>query len=373
MLGSGGLLGGHEPETTLEEDVTALGLEEYFGLTEAKKTAGDKSGAKEGEKEFVGRTNVPVRTEDGDDDDDDADIEEDEDADDVDIEEDEDSDDDEGVSEDETVDEDENSDDPKLESAFEVVNSFRAQMSELDEDDSEFEGFEEDEIMGVLQAYDYIVEALLGEARAKRGKKRTREQRIAGRKRGKKLKKFKKKAQRERKKGKKKRGKIKVGGKWIKKTSKKGKRETAKRQKRAELAAKGQAGRFGIEFSDVKTDGSAISELVSDLADLRSALVESTQPETTFEELLEGFTSVHDTATAIYEKIAAEVTEAEDVDPDEDERVQIGRHFEGIANDAAAIIEAIKNEEADIAEASEDLAKIAADLHEAMEAMKEID
>ena len=92
-------------------------------------------------------------------------------------------------------------------------------------------------------------------------------------------------------------------------------------------------------------------------------------------ELHEGFTSIQTVATEYFERIAHEVSESEDVDPETDPRVAMGRHLEGIAQNAEQIAEQIAEGGAGhtLEDYADDLKALADDLDDAMEVMKEID
>jgi hypothetical protein len=363
-----GILSDSGPTSSLEEDLNALGLGNFFEQA--------KPAAKPDEEEEQ-RVEVPVRQEACGDKMDDEEEEEEEEEVEVDVEEDED------------IDEDEDEDgDPKMEAAFEVLDAFYAQLSEGETDD-----IDHDALVGVIEAYEYITEMpelILEKRRRKkiRGKKAVGvsavdvfKQRHKGMKmaKGKMLKQDPKT------------GKVKKVDKpkgW-RQREKKTARVTHKAgamKKRAKSVQKGR--RMGL-YNDYGSDNTPIEELVADLNALREAVTEPRTVETETEtydldELREGFESIGTTAWTWMERIAEEVREtlSEDEDPDEDERVQMGRHLEGLSRDAAKYIEMIEDGtiagmidegETDIEVVEDDLRNLAADLEDAANAMKQID
>jgi histidinol dehydrogenase len=128
--------------------------------------------------------------------------------------------------------------------------------------------------------------------------------------------------------------------------------------------------------NDVDVDtNAALSELDAHLDAIRSTVNDSETEamiESISNKLLESLKEVHDAATGFYESIAGEIKESEDVEED-DERIAVGRHFEGIARDAFRVAEKIAEGEADLHDAADDLQSLSADLADVLEATKGIE
>ena len=256
--------------------------------------------------------------------------------------------------------------------ALSVLDVFYEQVNNLQEGD---EQPSYDELVGVIEAYEALAEetGLLTEkfrgamkAKLKRGRKRA----MRGAK-GKKRARLLGRAH--------KRGKFVVGGQVMTKSQK---------LKSLRKAIKGAKGKYAKSLRDKlksargsgKRSGpmagysESTEELVQNLRDLRNAVEESGEHASAANELIEGFGSLEAVAKEYYERIAAEVSEDEDVAED-DSRVTMGRHLERIAQDAgkraAAIAEG--DDRWSLDQFAEDLQAIAADLDDAMEAMKSID
>jgi len=423
------ILGDHGPTTEMNEDLKALGMEhllEAAGTGKAKKAGTENQAAP--------RQEVPVRGEDeeseaedevveddeieiedeveegevppqfkkgykkgdkgkgkGDDDDADGDSDDDDDADDDDSgkggksgcaeDEDEDIDEDDEdeieVDEDLDIDEDEDEDedeDPKVEAAWAVVEAFEERLRAVQEGDDDARP-EYDDLVGVIEAYEYITEAKKEKrknyVRTATGQRKTKTsaQRQAGRRAGKFL-----------SKGKALRG---VGKLHLKKSKKLAARTGRTKHVKA---GKKVAVTKGMKMTrrlgaDEEPEGTPISELVQHLADLREAVtatapeIEEIEEETGHDsnELIEGLKAIHDTAVTFYERIASELQEAEEIEED-DARVTMGRFLESIADDAHGVATNIaEDEEIDLEDAAGDLENLAADLNDAIEAMKEIE
>jgi hypothetical protein len=356
------ILGDHGPQTTIDEDLKALGMEhllEGAGTGRKKKMDDDREAAP--------RQDIPVRSEDEDEDEDDDEIDEDiadidENSDD-DIDEEEDEDDDEDDDEDEDIDEDEDEDededDPQMEAAWDVIEAFQQQLQQVQEGDDDARP-SYDDLVGVVEAYEYIAEGKKKKKKQSnrimtasgRLKSKTGAQRRAGKRGAKFL-----------GKGKQMRG---TGAIHAKKSNKlamhTGRMKHVKGGKKVAVTL---GMKKTARMSDMDQSGDPIEELSSNLADLREAVTaEST--------LVEGLRSIHDIAVAFYERIANELQEDEEIDED-DARIALGRHLESIAEDARSVATLIAEDTADLDDAADDLQALAADLDDAMEAMKGIE
>jgi len=266
-----------------------------------------------------------------------------------------------GLFEDEDIDE-------KFEAALAVIESFEGQLAVVAEGDEDAAP-SYDDLVGVIEAYEYITEMRFGKkgSKAQKGKKRAL-----------------------------KRGKAKQRGKMKARAHKAGKhfvqgKKMTTSQLKTDLRkqVKGAHGRYrkslkskikGLAHSTLDQDEqpmegtSPISELVQNLNALSEAVAEGDQAETAHDELMEGLKAIHDTSTAFYTRIAEELAEDEDMDPDCDERIDMGRYLEGIAHDAVAVAEGMESGEGEftLEDYADDLATLAGDLDKAMEAMKEI-
>lgn len=149
-----------------------------------------------------------------------------------------------------------------------------------------------------------------------------------------------------------------------------------KRAQRKKLKQMRSAGKPSLG-SDVEIDeNSALAELDAHLDAIRDTVSESEREsmvESVSNKLLEGLKEIHDAATGYYESIAQEINEDEYEVDEDDARVAIGRHFEGIAQDAYAVAEQIAEGQADLHDAADDMQALAADLADALEATKGID
>jgi len=416
------MLGDHGPQTTIEEDLQALGMGHL--LAEADACPSSKGGDDEDEDEDEGqeeqtegreyddetpRTEVDVRAED---EDEEIEIDEDEffeavgefmetlelDEDQVDealesdefvdvfiealessVDEEEDEDEDE---DEEEKDEDEEIDDPKMEAAAEVLGFFYDGLQAMTEDD---DAPSYDDLVGVIEAYECITDGVLDEASKRAGALRAL--RKARRKKGRLLKrgKMKKSTFKAAK-----RGRMMIGGHEFKAGAqaraefrKKMRSASPRMRKALKKRLKAQQGVTAMDVkarikgkkmaADVETQGNPISELVQNLNDLREAVQSD---DSAAEELIDGLRSIYETSTTFYERIAEEVNEDETLDEEDkedDPRVAMGRHLESIAEDSAAVAQRIAEGEADINDAADDLRALAADLDDAMEAMKGIE
>ena len=117
------------------------------------------------------------------------------------------------------------------------------------------------------------------------------------------------------------------------------------------------------------------STLVQNLAALRDAVTEGSEIQAAAEEMAEGFQSISATATAWYESIAAEVKTglSEGTVAEDDARIAIGRHLEGIAYDAEAHLAALSEDACDLNNVAANLESIAADLNDVAEVMKSVE
>lgn len=266
----------------------------------------------------------------------------------------------------------------KFEAALDVVEAFEQQLQVVAEGDEDAKP-SYDDLVGVVESYEYITEIL---ARIKGGKIiRGLKARAAG---------AMQKARAAFGKGK---HLVKVGRRYVARgaaSAKKrilGKRAGRKAQRGAGKAHKKKAERRSqaakAKHSDVDQTqhGSPISELVQNLNALQEAVAEGEQAETAHDELMSGLQSIHETSTAFFERIAAELAEDENVDPDLDKRVAMGRHLEAIAKDSVSVAESLNDPEATdengneftLEDYADDLATLANDLDKAMEAMKAIE
>ncbi len=400
------ILGDHGPQSTITEDLTALGMEhllEGHGGKKKKKGGYGKDKMSDDDEPASPRQPIPVRQEDDDEDDDEIDEDEfeiDEDNDEIDLDEDEvealrdalieyaqeqDYDQEQYEEmlenesfisefatvffedEDEDEDEDDGEDDPKQEAAWGVVESFQQKLISVQEGNEDARpGY--DDLVGVIEAYEYITEVRFG----KRGGKQAKGMKRA-RKRG--------KAKRM---GKKRAMAAKQGKHFIK-----GQKQTTTQVKKAlRQSIKGSTGRFkksqreklkhigDIQAGDEEAGGTPISELVDNLNALREAVRAPTEEneDSSGETLVEGLKAIHDTAVMFYERIASELREDEDEEVDEsDGRVAVGRHLEKIAEDANDVACGIVEGTSDLDDAAGDLQNLAADLNDVMEAMKAIE
>jgi hypothetical protein len=264
--------------------------------------------------------------------------------------------------------------DPKSEAAYEVLEAFYGQIDALQEGDDEAQpGY--DELVGVVEAYEYLHEIatrVLGGKiiRGRQARSAGAAQQCRAANPGKKC--------------------VKVGRRYVARGAVSGRKKaksrlsgrkahrgagTAHMKKSLRRSGAAKARRRGVR-SDVEIDsGANLSELEQNLADLRQTVSEAEIEEAVeiaSNELLEGLKAVYDASTDWYEKIANEVKESENVE-DDDARVAMGRHLEGIAEDAARVAQLIAEGEASIEDAADDLEALGADLDDALEAMKGID
>ncbi len=295
---------------------------------------------------------------------------------------------------DEEPDDDEDDEDDDVEesevvgAAFQVIDAFYDRIGSLREGDDQPSY---DDLVAVIEAVEHVAEDMAGVAGLEESSKRMMGLRA--------LRKARKKAKRLAKRGKvkkatlklAKRGKRMIAGKEVKvgrqevqalrgmlgHSSARMRKNIRKRIKSAKLhkavdwkaRAKGK-----VMAADVENNGSPLSELVQNLADLRNAVEESQEFETAAEELAEGFGSVSTVATRYYERIAKEIQESKDVAEDDD-RVAMGRYLESIAQDAAKRATAIAEGDNrwSLDQYAQDLEALAHDLDDAMEAMKGIE
>lgn len=264
--------------------------------------------------------------------------------------------------------------------ALNVVDSFYEEIDQLKEGD---EQPTYDDLVGVIEAYEALAEetGLLTErfrgamkAKLKRGKRK-----MMRTGRGKRLKRALGRAR--------KRGKFVVGGqmmtraqkmKELRKQLKGAKGRYAKSIRQKIKATRGGGKRNGGNYAGPRAESSeqdnSLGELVKNLSDLKSTVESSADQASAAEELIEGFSSISSVAKQYYERIADEVSEDKDVGED-DPRVAMGRYLESICNDATERASALADGEDrwSIDQFAEDLQALAADLDDAMEAMKEID
>lgn len=382
------------PRTTFEEDVKLLGIANLFEDGSAVAAAAVKPGTNQpGVSAPAAQTQAqkpakpaakPAKAQEAEDEDEDEIVGEEDEGEEDEGEEDADSDEDEGEEdedeEDDSAEEDVDPDfeatvneDEKLVAAIDVLGAF---YDKLDEDEGE--SFDSDTLAAVIEAYEYVADSfgLLDEMRRFRikGGKKTRITRGA-----------RKKAMKGHKGGVE-RMKYTASGKKVRKSS-----DEIRAQKRAaRKLAMGAASRKGGAMhrarsmrkskrlaSDETHEGTPLSELVQNLGALKEAVQGKVDYRKSAEELKEGFNSIGETASTWMESIATEVkqakTEEQDFDPENDPRVQMGRHLDGIAESAALIIQALDAGEADLQEAATDLESLAADLNDAAEVMKTIE
>lgn len=278
--------------------------------------------------------------------------------------------------------------DEKLDAAVDVLDAFYSTIAES-EDGAEFD---HDSLVGVIEAYEYMAEAtgLLDEAKLRKGRRATsqkrREARLAGHRA------HKGGAEKRRKASEHAAGK---SGKVVVRRDEKGKMHKIRGREAMGLKAMSQAQRrykgYSVKLSgggtarpamkkvhsDVEQDGSPITELVGNLAALKEAVKSNVDYRQQAEELKEGFNAIGETASTWMESIATEVkksvAETENYDADNDPRVHMGRHLDGIAESAALIIAKLDEGEANLEDAASDLQNLSADLNDAAEAMKGIE
>lgn len=114
-----------------------------------------------------------------------------------------------------------------------------------------------------------------------------------------------------------------------------------------------------------------LDALVSELKSIQQSVVESGPTAEQLEvsqRLIEGFEAVRDTAAAVFKGIDAELAESKNV-AEGDARVSARAFFEGIANDAGEILNAIATGEVEIADAAADLNTISADLKQGLDGL----
>lgn len=114
-----------------------------------------------------------------------------------------------------------------------------------------------------------------------------------------------------------------------------------------------------------------LESLVSELKSLQSQVAESepsAEQLAISSQLIEGFEAVRDTAAAVFKGIDAELAESKAVEGDP--RLAARAHFEGIANDAAEILNAIATGEVEIADAAADLNTISDDLKAGLDGLQ---
>ena len=278
--------------------------------------------------------------------------------------------------------------DAKTEAAVAVLGHFYETIEQVQEgEDDSAPSY--DNLVGVVEAYEHVYEDVLGEIdaileqenleEAKKGFRRLKAKLKIGKRNfmksaaGKKLKRVVKKMHA--------RGMHLVGGVRMR---------AGQYMRHLRGMLKGAGGKFargirgkikGARSSTIGSDVEArsegtspLSELVQNLSDLRSQVAESDDVSSAADELLEGLRSVHDVATSYYERIAKEVSEDDDLQ-DNDDRVIVGRHLEKIAEDARTVAQSMVESagEFSIDDYADDLTALAADLDEAMAAMKGID
>jgi len=284
--------------------------------------------------------------------------------------------------EDEEIEEDEDEiDDPRMEAAADLLGLFYEHLQTMTEDDDRPNY---DDLVGVIEAFEYLTDGILDETKRTMGlralrKARRMKSRLA--KRGK-MKRSTFKAA--------KRGRMMIGGHEFKagaasraqfrklmRSASPRRRKALKKRLKAQMGVTSKDVKARITgkkmAADVEPQGSPISELVQHLNDLREAVQSD---DSAAEELVDGLRSVFETATTFYERIAEEVSSDESIeeeDKEDDPRVAMGRHLESIAEDSAAVAQRIVEGEADINDAADDLRALAADLDDAMEAMKGIE
>jgi hypothetical protein len=399
---NGGILNDQGPTSSLEEDLQALGLAQNV-LSEQKKIAESKPAPEEKAKADA-RIEIPVRQESKEPEEpvteepvteeeprdwsDDEIVEmavevaKEEGADPeivaevlketygIDLEQDEE--DDEEDEEDEEEPEEEEEQDSKMESVIDVLRSFYEHIDALAEGTEEKPSY--DDLVGVIEAFEYINEDLIAEARF--GKKGGKAYRGAKRQKktgfGKKMKKIEGRMH----------GKHKYTREGLTKAQLKTKLATeiraakSPRYKKA-LKVRQKELRHSV-VADTEPKGEALHELVSNLKSLGEAVSKNKETHDFASELREGYESVMNTAGTWMTRIAEEVREtlAEDADPDKDPRVHIGRHLDSIGRDAAKLIAKIDEgavTEETVEQFSSDLATLAEDLKDAAEAMKQVE
>jgi hypothetical protein len=119
------------------------------------------------------------------------------------------------------------------------------------------------------------------------------------------------------------------------------------------------------------TNEASLDSLVSDLKSLQASVVESeptAEQLAVSQKLIEGFEAVRDTAGSVFQSIDKELSESKNV-TEGDARVAARDHFEGIANDAAEILNAIASGQVEIADAASDLNTISDDLKQGLDAL----
>lgn len=293
--------------------------------------------------------------------------------------------DDEGEDEDEDEeDKDKDETDPKTEAACAIISAFYTQLQEVTEDEESKPSY--DDLVGVIEAMEHVigedaiqeVMAVGGGARAgkkiwRHGKKTkvTTGMIRAGKKKAKAAVRF--------------AGKMASGmfkmvqkapGRFTMKRKSAGEKRGGRklgRHTRGEAKRKRHAKQTQRSDVDQEQFGSPITELVQNLNDLREAVQGD---DSAADELVEGLRAIFETSTTFYERVAEELNNDDSISEEEkleDPRRAMGLHLESIANDSAAVAQRIAEGESDISDAADDLKALASDLDEAMEAMKGIE
>jgi len=242
---------------------------------------------------------------------------------------------------------------PKLEAAFAVVDSFYSQLAE-----GETNTIDRDTLVGVVEAMEHILAdfGVLGEMHgfsgavmrhAARAKAHGKMGATASMTKQHKVKEM----------------KVKLGKKHA--------------FKKGLESFKPPAMHHGKGHGAKHEDENSLSAVVGNLTALRDSLKENAQAAESTGELAEGLKAVGETATAWYEAIAKEIksglSEGKQVE-ENDPRVLIGRHLEGIASDAAENLSTIESGAKINMEAAEsNLRNLAADLNDIAEVMKSVE
>jgi len=247
---------------------------------------------------------------------------------------------------------------PKLEAAFAVLDSFYGQLAE-----GETSTIDRDALLGVVEAFEYVATDLgiLSEMHGGMGKHIARHSARASA-----------------------HGMMAHPGSMTHQGKVK---EIKVKMKKAHAFKKGlkdfkppamKHGKHGKGYGkheDEEQTSTPLSDLVTNLNALKNAVTAGKVEQESQSELLDGFKSVHETATTWYEAIANEVKTAisENKTDENDPRIVIGRHLEGIANDAASVGSLVAEGKVTAEQAENDLRNLAADLDDTVEVMRSVE
>lgn len=373
------------PKTTFQEDLSALGIAHLFEddasgapptqtvpPKPAEKNGDDEDADKsddEGEKKPMPKAPpapAPAPAAESEDSEDDSDDEDEDDGEDMD---------------EETAFDALCNEDARLDAAIDVLDAFYNQLAESEGDD-----FEREHLVGVIEAFEALTEAtgLLDEARIRKGRRAAASKRMMSKRAGRKAHRGGAEMKRERslrKAGTS--GKIAVrGGERIRGREARNLKAISQAQnmfKGHSLKLPGGKNATAMKpiKSSVEEQGSSLTELVDNLTALKESVVSQVDYRRQAEELRDGFNAIGETAaswmTAIAEEVKKSVAEDKDFNADADPRVQIGRHLESIASDAAQVIAMLESGDADLSKVEQDLQSLSDDLHDVAEVMKSVE